>query len=74
MNVTNLHISCTTGANRRPAAGWAVFSDGKGYDWMVHPINGDIVFHADRGPKGYRNSVSFRSAKRAAAVLSALNV
>lgn len=74
MTITSLHISCTTGANRRPNAGWAVFSDGKGYDWMVHPIDGDIVFHTDRGPKGCRTLVSFRSAKRAAAISAALGL
>lgn len=74
MTITSIHTSCFAGANRRPTAGWATFADGKAYDWMVHPIDGDIVFHADRGPKGFRTSVSFRSAKRAAAIIAALGL
>jgi hypothetical protein len=73
MTITQLRTSCFAGANNAPIAGFVIFSDGKAYDWMVHPIDGGIVFHADRGPVGYRTSVSFRSAKRAAALTAALN-
>ncbi len=74
MTITNIHTSCFAGANRRPAAGFVTFADGKAYDWMVHPIDGDIVFHTDRGQPGYKTFVSFRSAKRAAAVIAALGL
>jgi len=66
MTITKLHTSC-------PAAGFATFSDGKSYDWVISGYDGSIIFHTDRGPKGYRTSLSFRSTKRAAALIAALN-
>ncbi|NCX79087.1 MAG: hypothetical protein EBW96_04185 [Actinobacteria bacterium] len=74
MQVTSIHTSCFAGANRAPTAGFVTFSDGKSYDWMVHPIDGHILFHTDRRYEGYSTSVSFQSAKRAAAVIAALNL
>jgi hypothetical protein len=74
MKTTKIHISCCVGDNRRPSGGWAIFSDGKGYDWMIHPIDGDMIFFADRGPRGYKTFVSFRSPKRAAALSEALGL
>jgi hypothetical protein len=74
MNVTSIHASCFAGSNNRPLAGFVTFSDGKAYDWMVHPIDGGIIFHTIRRFDGYSDTVSFKSAKRAAAVLTALDL
>ena len=72
MIVTANRSYCFAGANNRPIAGTATFSDGKVYDWMVHPIDGDIIFHTDRKQAGYSDTVSFKSAKRAAAIMAAI--
>ena len=74
MNVTSIHASCFAGSNNRPLAGFVTFSDGKAYDWMIHPIDGGIIFHTDRRFAGYTDSVSFKSAKRAAAVIADLDL
>ena len=74
MNVTSIHASCFAGSNNRPLAGFVAFSDGKAYDWMIHPIDGGIIFHTIRRFDGYSDTVSFKSAKRAAAVIAALDL
>lgn len=74
MKTTKIHTACHTGANRRPSGGWVVFSDGKGYDWLIHPIDGGIVFYAAAARSGCKTFVSFRSPKRAAALSEALGL
>jgi hypothetical protein len=73
MKITNLKIRGTTGENKRPVSGSAVFDDGRGYDWLICP-DGEVVFFTTRSThQGAGSSlVSFASPKRAAALRQSL--
>jgi hypothetical protein len=67
--ITYVNVISTTGENRRPHSGEALFSDGKMYEWMRLP-EGKLRFFTNRKThNGTANSlISFASPKRAALV------
>lgn len=72
MKITDLHIACYTGANRRPAGGDATFEDGKSYGWIIHALTGEIVLFVYRRTPGRTYEATFKSPKRAAAIAAAI--
>lgn len=84
MTVTNLLVTARSGKNARPFAGTATFSDGKTFHWSLgFDARGEefVVFETVRNVPvrtfgsviTHRRLASFRSPKRGAAVLAAIN-
>lgn len=72
MTVTKLIIGSTRGTNKRPTSGGVFFADGAAYDWFIHPITDEVFFSTHRYQGGSAIPFSFRSPKRAAALLAKL--
>lgn len=74
LTVSGLCIAGTTGPNRRPHSGTAIFSDGKAFDFMINQMNGEWMFFTRmRMPCGGSTPKFFRSPVRAAALSAHLN-
>ena len=73
MNVISLRIASTRGANKMPGSGDVEFSDGQSYGWLIHPLDGGVVFYGWRTRCGENERFSFRSARRALALRTELH-